>query len=175
MLHGLFGSSGAAVWSPQAWHDPTLAISHSGSNTPLHSYPRVVARALADGRTMAKTAPRSQCRPAFTCHSGASPKAILGQCTSGIGTALHPSSRCRRPRRYRDNDQRSLSARCLPSASKSGTMMLGCGSPGTGRGALPGRVISAELNPALWAPTVSQTCAATIMHADGATPSSWDT
>jgi hypothetical protein len=53
--------------------------------------------------------------------------------------------------------------------------MLGWGNPGTGKGALPGRVINAELNPALCPPMVSQTWAATIMHAEGATRSSWDT
>ena len=48
---------------------------------------------------------------------------------------------------------------------------VGCGKPGTGNAALPGRVISAPLNPTDCAPMVSQTWAATIMQSAGDTAS----
>ena len=49
---------------------------------------------------------------------------------------------------------------------------LGCGNPGIGKSAFPGRVMRAEEKPALWAPTVSQTCAATMQQEEGGTSSS---
>jgi len=61
----------------------------------------------------------------------------------------------------------------LARAGSSGATTFGCGSPGTGNGALPGRVSRAPAMPALWPPIVSHTCVATIQQAEGGTSSSW--
>ena len=58
------------------------------------------------------------------------------------------------------------------SVGRSGATTFGCGSPDTGNGAFPGRVIRPAEKPTLWAPIVSQTWDATMQQAEGATPSS---